>query len=46
MGKSSINVWVRRRARRALMQAVYAWQMTDGDLADIFGIDLKTDSSP
>ena len=35
MGKSSINVWARRRARRALMQAVYAWQMTDGDLADI-----------
>ncbi|MCE2460954.1 MAG: transcription antitermination factor NusB [Pseudomonadales bacterium] len=35
MGKSSINVWARRRARRALMQAVYAWQMTDGDVADI-----------
>ena len=35
MGKSSINVWARRRARRALLQAVYAWQMTDGDLADI-----------
>ncbi len=37
MGKSSINVWARRRARRALMQALYAWQMTDGDLADIVG---------
>lgn len=37
MGKTSINVWARRRARRALMQAVYAWQMTDGDLADIVG---------
>lgn len=37
MGKSSINVWARRRARRALMQAVYAWQMTDGDVADIAG---------
>ena len=35
MGKSSINVWARRRARRALLQAVYAWQMTDADLADI-----------
>ena len=37
MDKSSIDVWARRRARRALMQAVYAWQMTDGDLADIAG---------
>ena len=37
MGKYSINVWARRRARRALMQAVYAWQMTGGDLKDIAG---------
>ena len=31
----SINVWARRRARRALLQALYAWQMTDADLDEI-----------
>jgi N utilization substance protein B len=29
------NVWARRRARRALVQAVYQWQMADGDLVRI-----------
>ena len=37
MGKPAVNVWARRRARRALLQAVYAWQMTDADLDDIVG---------
>ena len=31
----SINVWARRRARRALLQALYAWQMTDADIDEI-----------
>ncbi len=29
------NVWARRRARRALVQAVYQWQMADNDLVRI-----------
>ena len=29
------NVWARRRARRALVQAVYQWQMSDADTAAI-----------
>jgi N utilization substance protein B len=29
------NVWARRRARRALVQAVYQWQMADSDLVRI-----------
>jgi N utilization substance protein B len=29
------NVWARRRARRALVQAVYQWQMADSDLLRI-----------
>lgn len=29
------RVWARRRARRALVQAVYQWQMADGDLVRI-----------
>ena len=30
-----IGVRARRRARRALLQAVYAWQMTGAELADL-----------
>ena len=29
------NVWARRRARRALVQAVYGWQMTRADAHEI-----------
>ena len=29
------NVWARRRARRALVQAVYGWQMTQADAHEI-----------
>ena len=29
------NVWARRKARRALLQAVYQWQLSDNSLADI-----------
>ena len=29
------NVWARRKARRALLQAVYQWQMTAHDVADV-----------
>ncbi|MYA18284.1 MAG: transcription antitermination factor NusB [Gammaproteobacteria bacterium] len=35
MSRSSINVWARRRARRTLLQALYAWQMTDADFDEI-----------
>lgn len=35
MSRSSINVWARRRARRTLLQALYAWQMTDVDIDEI-----------
>jgi N utilization substance protein B len=29
------NVWARRRARRALVQAVYQWQMSESDVVRI-----------
>ena len=29
------NVWARRKARRALLQAVYQWQLSGNSLADI-----------
>lgn len=35
MNTPKVNTWARRRARRALLQAVYAWQMTAADLADL-----------
>ena len=35
MSRSSINVWARRRARRTLLQALYAWQMTDADFDEV-----------
>ena len=35
MSRSSINVWARRRARRALLQALYAWQMTGAEFDEI-----------
>lgn len=38
------NVWARRRARRALVQAVYQWQMADNDLVRIEA-DFLTDGS-
>ena len=31
----SADRWARRRARRALVQAVYQWQMADADTAEI-----------
>ena len=35
MSRSSINVWARRRSRRTLLQALYAWQMTDADFDEV-----------
>ena len=35
MSRSSVNVWARRRARRTLLQALYAWQMTDADFDEV-----------
>lgn len=32
---SKPNPWARRRARRALVQAVYQWQMADADTAQL-----------
>ncbi len=32
---SKANPWARRRARRALVQAVYQWQMTGCDLSEV-----------
>ena len=32
---SKPNPWARRRARRALVQAVYQWQMTECDVAEL-----------
>lgn len=29
------NVWARRKARRALVQAIYQWQLSDNTLTDI-----------
>ena len=31
----SFSPWARRRARRALLQALYAWQVAGADLADL-----------
>lgn len=35
MSKRSVNPWARRRARRTLLQAIYAWQMTAAELGDL-----------
>ena len=35
MSEKGINAWARHRARRTLLQAVYAWQMTAAELADL-----------
>lgn len=34
-GKAATGKWARRKARRALVQAVYQWQMAGGNTADI-----------
>ena len=49
MSKHASNPWARRRARRALLQAVYAWQMTTTDFADLsaqFVPDRRTGKAP
>ena len=33
--KSKANIWARRKARRALVQAAYQWQFADADLAQL-----------
>ena len=35
MTNNKSSVWARRKARRALLQAVYQWQLTDHDFSDI-----------
>ena len=35
MSKRSANPWARRRARRTLLQAVYAWQITAAEVGDL-----------
>ena len=35
MSKRSTNAWARHRARRTLLQAIYAWQMTAAELSDL-----------
>ncbi len=35
MANNKSSVWARRKARRALLQAVYQWQLTDHDFSDI-----------
>ena len=35
MTNARVNPWARRLARRALLQALYAWQMTAADIADL-----------
>lgn len=35
MSKRSVNPYARRRARRTLLQALYAWQMTAAELGDL-----------
>ncbi len=35
MTKRAGNVWARRRARRSLLQALYAWQMTGASLTEL-----------
>lgn len=35
MTEARVNPWARRLARRALLQALYAWQMTAADIADL-----------
>ena len=33
--KSKPNIWARRKARRALVQAAYQWQFANSDLAQL-----------
>lgn len=35
--KSKPNIWARRKARRALVQAAYQWQFADADSAQLHG---------
>ena len=35
MANNRTNIWARRKARRALVQATYQWQLSAGNLADI-----------
>lgn len=35
MTDATVKPWARHLARRALLQALYAWQMTDADVADL-----------
>ena len=35
MSKRSTGPWARRRSRRAVLQAIYAWQLTATDFADL-----------
>ena len=35
MSEGKTNVWARRKARRALLQAVYQWQLTGHDFAEV-----------
>jgi N utilization substance protein B len=41
---SKTNPWARRQARRALVQAVYQWQMTGGDVGTVEGQFQNDDS--
>ncbi len=35
MANNKTNIWARRKARRALVQATYQWQLSAGNLSDI-----------
>lgn len=35
MSKGKSNPWTRRRSRRTVLQAIYAWQLTATDFADL-----------
>jgi len=37
MSNGKTNVWARRKARRALVQALYEWQLSENSLANIRG---------
>lgn len=37
MSNGKTNVWARRKARRALVQAIYEWQLSKNSLANIRG---------
>lgn len=44
MSNNKTNVWARRRARRALVQAVYQWQLSSNSVSSVRGDFYESDA--